>query len=278
MNPNVNDAFQNVFRAEDGADSAASQAAGPGGADPLTGEAPEPKEAAAEDEKEEPAVSEDRGQKQSDAENARYAAARRKAERERDRSVAAAKAEAAAEIDRVFAESGMVNPYTGAAIRSRADFEAWQRDFAAAEGGDELSQKAAAIEEERHRLDDTVRRELAAIRQWDPEVGSLEDIAASDAFDEIYAKVARGYTLSDAYYLANGERLRRRDAELAERAASNRARSKEHLTATTSRGSGGVTVPKDVMDEFHRLLPHAGDDEIRRFYQRDQRAAAKRRS
>ncbi|MGM9567970.1 MAG: hypothetical protein ACI3W6_07320 [Clostridia bacterium] len=180
------------------------------------------------------------------------------------------------EMDELFRDAGMVNPYTNEAIRSKADFLAWkkryQEDSAAAEkkNFNAPGEHGELQGETRKRVEQKVQRELEKIRRWDDGVQSLEDIADSENFAAIYGKVMRGYDLSDAVYLANAEKYQRRAAERAEQTAINRLRSKEHLVGVGPRGGGETVVPRDVMAEFKRLMPKASGEEIRKFYRRDQ--------
>ena len=209
-------------------------------------------------------------------------------------------AEAEKEADALFADAGMVNPYTDEPIRTKQDFLAWKeqylrdsenavaerlgsyglseedvRDLLAGTGEEDAPAEADispeyAPEAEGFTVPESVEAELAKIRQWEPSVASLEDLTAGDAFGDLYDKVLRGYSLSDAFYLANAEKIRRTAEEKAEQALRNRLLGKEHLASTTARGEGENPVPPEIMKEFKRLLPNAQSDDIRRFYRRDQ--------
>lgn len=180
------------------------------------------------------------------------------------------------EMDDLFRDAGMVNPYTNEAIRSKADFLAWkkryQEDSAAAErmNPDNPGEHREIPAVPERRVKQKVERELEKIRRWDDGIQSLADIADSENFAAIYGKVMRGYDLSDAVYLANADKYQRRVVERAEQTAMNRLRSKEHLVGVGPRGGGETVVPRDVMAEFKRLMPKATGEEIRKFYRRDQ--------
>ena len=206
------------------------------------------------------------------------ASSRRETEKDapdRDEELSAARREerisAEKEMDELFRDVGMVNPYTNEVIRSKADFLLWKKRFQ--EDSASAAREDHASAEERNAentVGRTVERELAKIRRWDDEVTSLEDIADSPNFAAVYEKVMRGYDLSDAVYLANAEKYRQRAASRAEQAAINRLRSKEHLVGVRARGGGETVVPRDVMAEFKRLMPKASGEEIRKFYRKDQ--------
>lgn len=241
---------------------------------------------------------------QTKEENAKYASARRKAERERDRMIEKtrqeARAEAEKEMDQLIAASRMVNPYTQEPIRSKADFISWQKTFekenadlikdrlqqagideseverlienhpAVQEAKSSLEKLRAAKEKaETERIKSTVDQELAKIRQWDDSVKNLTDITKAENYQNIYEKVKRGYALSDAFYLANLDQMNQQTVSKAEQSVLNHVLSKEHLAGTKMRGAGDITVPQDVMGEFKRLMPCASAEEIRLFYQKD---------
>lgn len=123
---------------------------------------------------------------------------------------------------------------------------------------------AAARARQREAL---IQSQLRQISELDPEVKSLEDLTHTEQYGQLYALVRRGYTLLDAYKLANFDRLTRR----AELAAAQRYRNAldgvRHLTATQTRGAGRP-VPADVAAQYRALNPGVSDGEIARHYQR----------
>lgn len=224
----------------------------------------------------------DRGEiaeKQSPEEDSKYAAARRKAERERDRKIREVKENAEKEMDDLFADLGMIDPYTNEQIRNKADFIAWKARFRedlltradAPEGSrrGEPQRYDTVDEKQGDRLRAVVEGEMAKIRRWEPDAKDLSVILNSDRFPEIYEKVMRGYSLSDAYYLAKAENHLRYAGDKAKESAALKERSKDHLNATAPRGGGEVSVPAEVMAEFKRLMPDATKDEIRAYYRKD---------
>ena len=112
-----------------------------------------------------------------------------------------------------------------------------------------------------------IQSQLRQIAELDPEVKSLEDLTRTEQYGQLYALVRRGYTLVDAYKLANFDRLTRR----AELAAAQRYRNAldgvRHLTATRSHGAGSP-VPADVAAQYRALNPGVSDGEIARHYNR----------
>lgn len=154
----------------------------------------------------------------------------------------------------------------GAETRPGAPEPAPQPEPAAeAPGGEpQAGTDAAARARQREAL---IQSQLRQISELDPEVKSLEDLTHTEQYGQLYALVRRGYTLLDAYKLANFDRLTRR----AELAAAQRYRNAldgvRHLTATQTRGAGRP-VPADVAAQYRALNPGVSDGEIARHYQR----------
>lgn len=123
----------------------------------------------------------------------------------------------------------------------------------------------ARAREDRHAKEETERKlneELAQIAKLDPGIKSLDDLAKTEHFDEIVAKVQRGYSLTDAYTLANIGKLNAAGRQKALNAAG-----KDHLRALGGdTGGAPVTVPKAVLDSYHMMLPHMSDEDIAKDY------------
>lgn len=237
---------------------------------------------------------------QSAEENAKYAAARRKAERERDEAIAAAKAEMQKQMDEAFASSGMVNPYTKKPITSKAEYDEYRakydeeqrsrvmrksgmtedeynrfvenlpqvREAKEAKAEAERITTEAREREARVRIDEQIR-EIGAI---DPSIKSVEDLTKMENYDQFYALVKKGNTLTDAFKLVNYDRLVSSSSAAARQAALNAANGKAHMGRTSSRGQGAVAVPADVMEQYRFFLPDATDAEIQAHYQKYHRS------
>lgn len=136
----------------------------------------------------------------------------------------------------------------------------------AASGADQPQPPSDAAQRARQR-EALIQSQLRQITELDPEVKTLEDLTHTEQYGQLYALVRRGYTLLDAYKLANFDRLTRR----AELAAAQRYRNAldgvRHLTATRTRGAG-TPVPADVAAQYRALNPGVSDGEIARHYNR----------
>lgn len=210
--------------------------------------------------------------------------------------IARAQADAQRAIDEAFQNSGLKNPYTGQPITSKAEYDAYKERFDAerreqlmrgagmsgeefdrfvqdlpevrrareAQEAAERAQREAREAAARVRLDEQLR-EISAI---DPSVKSLADLAKMPTYPRFYELVQRGNTLTDAFRLANFDALAQRSAAGARQAAVNAARSKEHLEQTKTRGTGAVSVPADVREQYRLFNPDATDEEIQKHYQK----------
>lgn len=235
---------------------------------------------------------------QSSEENAKYAAARRKAEAERDAAVAKAKADAQAEaqkaIDEVFAGMGLYDPYNKRPITTKAEYDAYKQKvdiekkskIAKASGMSEAEfdnfvselpeVKAAREAQERANAQEKaaqaaqaqvkINEQLSEIAMFDPSVKTLEDLKKMDNYDAFYGLVKRGCSLVEAYKLTNFDRLTAQTASGAKQAALNSISAKSHLEKTSGRGAGAVTVPADIAEQYRIFNPGATDAEIQRHY------------
>lgn len=227
--------------------------------------------------------------------DAQFAAARRKAEAERDAAIARAKEDAQKQVDEFFKTSGLMNPYTGRPITTRAEYEAYRERFEAdqkaklmekagitqeefqafvqglpevraarqAKAEAEAAARQAREQEAKARVDEQLRQ----IQAIDPTVKELGDLAKLDTYPKLYDMVKRGYSILDAYRLANYDTLTQRAAEASRKAAINSVQSKQHLKATESRGGGAIPVPDSVLEEYRVLNPGATKEEIQKHYQ-----------
>lgn len=235
---------------------------------------------------------------QSPEENSRYAAARRKAEAERDLAVQKAREETREEMKRELEESiralGLKNPYTQKPIVDKAGLDEYKQQFdidrqarfakKAGMNDDEFQKfvddlpkvkeaeaKAAQAEEamkavQAERAKAEIDRQISEIREIDPSITSIDDLRKMEAYDRFYELVKRGNTLTDAFKLANMDKLTAKSTEAAKQAALNQVASKAHLDRTVTRGAGSVTVPADVIAEYRQFNPDATDAEIRNHY------------
>lgn len=107
-----------------------------------------------------------------------------------------------------------------------------------------------------------VDRQLAEIRQMDPEMKDLNAILQSPAGPRFRELVEKGLDFKDAYKLAAEDRL----AGINANRQGAKTGGKDHLTSTSQRGSGDLDVPADELEIFRALNPDMSEAAIRKFY------------
>lgn len=114
-----------------------------------------------------------------------------------------------------------------------------------------------------------VDAQIAEIRKLDASIKSLDDLMNAPYWPELYAKVSAGYSIKDAHFLINYERLEKAKLEAARVAGADKARGKDHLTGLApARGNGSATVPAAQMAMYRAFNPTASDAEIQAHYQK----------
>lgn len=227
-------------------------------------------------------------------EDAKYAAARRRAEAERDRMVEQARREERERANDLIRRVGIRNPMkSGSNFETMEDLEVYEREVAqrklqqglrsgTATGEDiarsvmqseamkpimdmrrEMEQRRAA--ENQAAVQQRIRADVEAISKLDPDVKGIDDILNAPEYPQIIERVKRGDSLQDAYRLVYWDKLSTRQAQAAGQAARNRAAGKNHLQPTRSKGAGSVEVTQDVIEEYQRIMPDATPEEIRKY-------------
>ena len=103
---------------------------------------------------------------------------------------------------------------------------------------------------------------LAEIRALDPEVNGLDDLLRMPNFAEFDRLVRRGCGLTEAYKLANFDRLSERRSAAARQAAMNALRGKRHLTATGGGAGEDVAIPQETLELYRAAFPQWSDRRI----------------
>jgi len=78
--------------------------------------------------------------------------------------------------------------------------------------------------------------------------------------------VKRGNSLSDAYRLANFDRITQNAAAKGAKGALNSIGSRAHLHKAEIRGISPDAVPAEVMESYRALMPDISEGEIRKHY------------
>ncbi len=231
---------------------------------------------------------------QTTEERSRYAAARRKAEAEKAEEIARIKAEAQKQIDEAVASLGINDPYSGKIIKNKAEYDIYIKQRSAdqkkrliedsgisedefnafvdnlpevreaREAAEKARSAEAKAKEETAKAH--IEDELKTIAQLDPTIKSIGDLAATENYKGVYDLVQKGYSLSDAYKLVNFDKIMQNTASQTKQAAINSANAKNHMTPTSSRGEGAVSVPNDIKESYRMFNPTATDAEISKHY------------
>ena len=121
-----------------------------------------------------------------------------------------------------------------------------------------------------------MQAQLSAIRALDPEISELKDLMTGEAGEKFRQYVNRGLDFVDAYTLAARDRLRSLRDRRTEASVRASLAGKDHLSATATRGEGGVSVPRAELEMIRLLNPGVSDAEIRRYYAADRQRMEKR--
>jgi len=225
-------------------------------------------------------------------ERAMHAAARRRAEMQEaiDKAKADAQAESKAQFDEIIKKMGIPHPTKkGETLATVEDLQEFSRLQATnkfqqkvkagnlePEDVDALLANAKAAQQPQPKAEDNraaqeaarmkIDEEIRKIGEMDASVKSVRDLVSREDFPEINAYVQKGVNLVDAYKLVNFDKLTKSAQAAAQQQAVTHARSKAHLTGTTSRGSGAVTVPKDIAAMYKEMNPGMSDSEIQKHY------------
>ena len=201
----------------------------------------------------------------------------------------------AADMKEFFTKAGLKNTFTGEPITNMEQFNTWNQQFKEAKLQKELkagkltqeglaaaignhpimkqaqqlvSQDAAAKQaQETAAAKAKIESEIAEIHKMDESIGTLEDLMHAPYWPELYAMTKRGYSIKDAHFLLNHERLEKAKLDAARQQTLNNARGKDHLTgAANPRGGGSISVPAADLAMFRQFNPNATDAEIQAYY------------
>lgn len=228
---------------------------------------------------------------QSDEENAKYAAARRRAEAETAeqvrQAVEAERARQQEELAEFFKAANLIDTSKNTPIRSMEEFRAWRENYDAARrqkfieksglSDDEFhsfvnempevrAARQAAEDAARARARAELEADVAEIAKYDSTVRTVADLTKHESYKQVYELVGKGYSLNDAWRIANFDRLQQQTAARAQQAERNAARGMAHMTRTPALASNIQEVPEDIKREYLLLMPNATPEEVRRHY------------
>lgn len=234
------------------------------------------------------------------AERAEQARLRRERERKQaiDAAVAAERRANEERLKNIFAGLGLTDRYhDNRPITNQKEYEEWLDANNAAglnrrlqngqltpkdiqdivEASPTIQQTRAVMErqeQERERqnraaYERMVSDELAEISRIDPSVRTLEDALKLPTGKEFSRLVQEnGLTFSEAFRLANEDRLEQIRNRTAREQAARAQASTAHLQSVAAGSRGGVRVPSETMELYHVLHPDWSNDRIREDYRK----------
>lgn len=206
---------------------------------------------------------------QTPEQNAAFAAARRRAEAQ---AAARSQAEKDALVERIY--RGQNNPYTGMPIRSVRDLNEYEQQYqqdqmrqAGIDPGvlNQMIENNPAVQQAkvmtaRMRQEAGQRaleEQIAEIGKIDPSVTDFQTLVQHPNFQQFDARVRQGYSLVDAFKLANYDQIIGKKAAAAKQQALNSVNGKNHLNPTKSAGTGDdVVVPEETMAMYRSAFPN----------------------
>lgn len=236
---------------------------------------------------EEAPVEEESSEVQSAEENAKYAAARRRAEAE----FAERQRRMDEKYERAFA--GFENPITHTPIKNAQDYldaldaqntlearkqleskgidpnlfeEMVNRQV---ENNPYVQQAQVVLEEARKReLNDTVNEGIKEIQKLNPSIKTIQDVLNQPTVEQ-FIEYTKTMSMVDAYKLANFDALMASKTASAKQAALNNMNGTSHLSQTdgvTDGNDNEVEIPQNELAQWKRAFPHASAKELRRKY------------
>lgn len=228
----------------------------------------------------EPETAEPAAEGQSAEDNARFAAARRRAEAQFNQRIAQERQAAKDEMIRQMYD-GQLDPYTNRPISSEADLRAYEQAYQREQEQltrDQMQQ--AGIDpsmldrmiannptvRQAQQVIDRVQMEegeramneaIAEISRLDPSVTDVASLANHPNAQAFNALVNKGYALVDAFRLANFDTLTGKKAAAAKQQAMNNVNGKGHLTPTTGNAGGDdIVIDPQEMQMMRHAFPN----------------------
>ena len=267
--------FADAVRGDEGSTEEHAGGEAPEAAAPEAGQEPEK---GGEPEKGQTEGGEPKGEKkpeQTPEERARHAESRRQREREQ-KAYNAGREAARAEFESTLGLIGFQHPKTKETVSTVDGLKKYAEELSDQRTADgtptaadirRFAREAAPKPE-----NDAVERELAMIRELDPRMQELGDILRSDIGEAFFGYVQEGATFLQAYGRATREeRAKAETAAKQQSADAAKAAGKEHLAATSTRGTGMVDVPAAELRLYRELNPGTSDTEIRKHYNEDRK-------
>lgn len=237
---------------------------------------------------EDTSVAEEKNNVQSAEDNARYAAARRRAEAE----FASRQRAQDMEFERRF--KGYENPITHAPIRSQRDYlealdaqEMLQRNQELQSKGIDprmfeeavsrqvannptLLQAQAIIDDNRRNvIANKMSDDLKEIQKLSPEIKDIDEVLRMSNSDYMLSLVSRGMSLAEAYKVANLDTLIAQNTASVKQRTINNIKGTQHLNATdgvSNSSDNYVDIPQSELAQWKRAFPDATMKQLKEKY------------
>lgn len=227
-------------------------------------------------------VAEPASARQTPETNAQFAAARRRAEAQAEHRL---QAEKDALVRKML--NGQTNPYTGKPFNSEAEYNQYLQQYEAdqmrsagidpdvlgrmIENNPTVQQARQVINRvQQEQGQRALESELSEIGKLDPSITGMETLMQHPNFQQFNDLVMRGYSLVDAFKLANFDQLSGRRAAAAKQQAMNDVNGKNHLSATQT-GTGGedIVIPEETMAFYRAAFPKWTNKQIIEDYKKN---------
>ena len=218
---------------------------------------------------------------QTPEQNAAFAAARRRAEAQ---AAHRAQMEKDALVARIY--QGQTNPYTNRPIMSERDLMEYEQQYQA----DQIRQagidpgminrmieqnpvvqqaRATTARVRQEEAQKAMEAQIAEISKLDPSVTDFNSLVRHPNFQQFDQMARRGYSLVDAFKLANYDQITGKKAAAAKQQAMNQVNGKSHLNATKSGGAGeDISIPDEEMEYFRNFFPDLSKKQIMEKYKK----------
>ena len=115
-----------------------------------------------------------------------------------------------------------------------------------------------------------LNRQIAEISTFYPEVKTLEDITKMETFPVFDSYVKNGMGITEAFKLANFDTLMQRGSAASKQAAINAAKGKSHMTPVGGAAApeGLAEIPQGELSRWKEFFPNATAKELREKYNR----------
>lgn len=117
----------------------------------------------------------------------------------------------------------------------------------------------------------TMENDLKAIQKLNPDIKSADDLVKDPSFGAVLGYFNNGLPMPEAYKLANFDKLLANNNASAKQKAINNMKGTQHLNPTDGLSSGeggGVDIPADELSAWKKAFPEASMKELKEKYNR----------